>query len=116
MFRKYAVVAGLGLILAASCGALRASWNRPDGMVPINDAAADQVAGGQAYCTPLYLNGSIGCNMAGCPGYYCYPIYYRGGGGPAINRTTYVPVDCYVCGIYCCSCDGVVGCLGISGL
>jgi hypothetical protein len=118
MFRKYAVVAGLGLILAASCGALGASWNRPDRVVPVNDAAADEVGGGQAYCTPHYLDGPIGCNLIGCLDNYCSPIYYRSDSGTPINAGCYIPggITCYVCGVYCCSCDCVTPCVGTSGL
>jgi hypothetical protein len=116
MFRKYAVVAGLGLILAASCGALGASWNRPNGMVPVNDAAADEVAGGQGYCTPYYLNGPLGCNWPGCTGYYCSPIYSLSYSGTPIPGSGSGTVLCYVCGVYCGSCDYVIGCLGTTGL
>jgi hypothetical protein len=112
MFRKYAVAMSLGLILAASCGTLGASWTRPEGMVPVTDAVADQVAGGQAYCTPHYLNNGPGCNLTGCPGNRCGAIYIQGGGGPAINGYCYVQLACYVCGINCGYCNAVAPCAG----
>ena len=111
MFRKYAVVMSLGLLLAASCCTLGGTWNRPNGMLPVTDAAADGVAGGQSYCSNLYFSATdFGCDMEGCPGYYCGPIAFLGNDIGPIYGTPEV-VECLVCGVTCGYCNGITPCV-----